>query len=101
MKVYEWDAGFLLTTYQEFGGRVIQKDRPSEFSDHSTHMAGTMVASGVNAKAKGMVPKADWDNDKEEVTEAVAQGQFCLITLMVTPVVLNEEIGRNIKAGIG
>ncbi|MEA2338566.1 MAG: hypothetical protein QOE82_2573 [Thermoanaerobaculia bacterium] len=43
----------------EFGGRVISHfaaTRP--VNDHATHTSGTMVASGINAAAKGMAPTA-------------------------------------------
>ncbi len=79
MRVHEWDGGGVLRTHQEFGGRVVQKDKPSSNSSHATHVAGTMVASGVNAKAKGMAPKAnldayDWNSDETEMVEAALNG---------------------------
>lgn len=77
MVYYEWDGGKVLTTHQEFGGRVTQKDAPASLSDHSTHVAGTIVASGVNKAAKGMAPKAslnayDWTDDETEMAAAAA-----------------------------
>lgn len=79
MKVHEWDGGGVLTTHQEFGNRVVQKDSPSQLSNHATHVAGTMVAEGINPNVKGMAPKAtldayDWDNDASEMTDAAANG---------------------------
>ncbi len=53
-KLAIWDGASVLATHQEFVGRIIQKDNPSATSDHSTHVAGTMIASGVNPSAKGM-----------------------------------------------
>jgi len=50
-----WDGGKVLNTHVELTGRVLQKDLVSAFSDHSTHVAGTMMSSGVNPLAKGMV----------------------------------------------
>ncbi|MEC5394295.1 T9SS-dependent choice-of-anchor J family protein [Bergeyella sp. RCAD1439] len=79
MQVYEWDGGAVRVGHQEFGGRVTQRDTPSGYSDHATHVAGTMVASGVNALAKGMAPKAllnayDWTDDESEMISAALEG---------------------------
>jgi len=74
-----WDGGGVLTTHQEFGGRVVQVDNPSTIEFHATHVAGTMVAAGVNANAKGMAYQAplkayDWNSDNSEMTSAAAAG---------------------------
>lgn len=53
-KIGVWDGGSVLGSHVELTGRVTQKDNPSSFSDHATHVTGTMIASGVNASAKGM-----------------------------------------------
>lgn len=53
-KMAVWDGGRVLGTHVELNGRILQKDSPGSFSDHSTHVAGTMVASGVSSAAKGM-----------------------------------------------
>ncbi|WP_260182386.1 S8 family serine peptidase [Riemerella anatipestifer] len=79
MKVHEWDGGGVRTSHQEFGGRVAQKDVPLSSSEHATHVAGTMVASGVDISAKGMAPKAtldayDWNNDEDEMIAAATAG---------------------------
>ncbi|SDE05899.1 S8 family serine peptidase [Riemerella columbipharyngis] len=79
MTVYEWDGGGVLTSHQEFQNRVTQIDQPNELSDHATHVAGTMVAAGVDPLAKGMAPKArlnayDWNSDEDEMTEAAING---------------------------
>lgn len=75
INLYEWDGGKVLTTHQEFGGRVKQGDVPASTSDHSTHVAGTLVASGVDKKAKGMAYRAnltayDWNSDLTEMATA-------------------------------
>ncbi len=49
-----WDGGKVLGTHQELNGRVLQKDNVTELSDHSTHVSGTLIASGVNPSARGM-----------------------------------------------
>ena len=53
-KIAIWDGGRVLGTHQELTGRVVQKDNPPSLNDHSTHVSGTLIASGVNPVAKGM-----------------------------------------------
>lgn len=77
--IHEWDGGGVLTPHQEFGSRVKQMDKPTQLSDHATHVAGTIVASGVNGAAKGMAPKAalntyDWTDDELEMVDAAKNG---------------------------
>ncbi|OJJ17535.1 hypothetical protein BKI52_27110 [marine bacterium AO1-C] len=74
-----WDGGKVRNTHQEFGSRVTQKDGATSLSSHATHVAGTMVAAGVTASAKGMAPSAtlhayDWNSDISEMTTAAADG---------------------------
>ena len=71
-----WDGGSARATHQEFGGRVSVRDGSASI-DHATHVAGTMMAAGVVASAKGMAPIAplasyDWNSDKTEMTAAGA-----------------------------
>jgi hypothetical protein len=73
-----WDAGRVRTTHQEFGGRVTQMDSPSKYSQHSTHVSGTLVAAGVNPSARGMSFQAplyayDFRFDTSEMAAAAAQ----------------------------
>lgn len=51
-----WDGGRVLTTHQEFSGSttIQQRDNGAALSDHATHLAGTLVARGVNPLARGM-----------------------------------------------
>ncbi|MBK8556565.1 MAG: S8 family serine peptidase [Lewinellaceae bacterium] len=65
------------TTHQEFGGRATQMDGAPNFSSHATHVAGTMIASGVDANAEGFSTGADLacydlDNDLAEMAAAAA-----------------------------
>ncbi len=53
-KIALWDGGKVRATHQELTGRILQKDAPADLSDHSTHVSGTLIASGVNPSAKGM-----------------------------------------------
>lgn len=73
-----WDSGRARPTHQEFGGRVIVKDGSSN-SDHGTHVAGTMMAAGTVAAARGMAYQAtlhsyDWNSDNSEMASEAAAG---------------------------
>ncbi len=75
----EWDGGGVLTSHIEFGGRVVQVDNPSSTHYHSTHVAGTMIATGLNPDARGMSYNADlrafdWNNDDSELASEGANG---------------------------
>ncbi|MBC8320806.1 MAG: S8 family serine peptidase [Bacteroidetes bacterium] len=75
----EWDGGGVRLTHQEYGGRVTQVDNPSSTHWHSTHVAGTIMAAGVQAAAKGMAYNAnlrafDWNSDDSEMASEAAQG---------------------------
>jgi hypothetical protein len=77
--IAEWDGGSVRTTHQELRNRVTQMDNTSSLSDHATHVAGTMIASGVRPEARGMAPEAlllahDWNNDLSEMTARAADG---------------------------
>jgi hypothetical protein len=78
-KIAIWDGDGVLTSHVEFAGnRVEIKDQTTTTSEHSTHVAGTMIAAGVNPIAKGMafgLPKLysfDFDNDTPEMSENAA-----------------------------
>ena len=83
MIVGEWDGGDVRTTHQEFNNtgssRVVDMDGTGTLNYHATHVAGTMIAGGVQAAAKGMAPNAtlhayDWTNDESEMASAAANG---------------------------
>ncbi len=83
-----WGGGAALTTHREFAmtnnlgivsSRVSDGDGSSinGFGGHATHVAGTLVAAGVDARAKDMSPKAmllshDFYSDFTEMTAAFA-----------------------------
>lgn len=74
-----WDGGAVRTSHQELAGRTVQRDLPKATSFHATHVAGTMVAAGVDPAARGMAPAApldcwDWDSDLAEMAAAAAAG---------------------------
>ncbi|HPS63925.1 MAG TPA: S8 family serine peptidase, partial [Bacteroidales bacterium] len=71
ISVREWDGGSVLSTHQEFGTRVTVVDAVATHY-HSTHVAGSIMASGVVAGAKGMAYQAglrsfDWNSDVSEM----------------------------------
>ncbi|HAG06173.1 MAG TPA: hypothetical protein DCG68_04845 [Cryomorphaceae bacterium] len=79
MQIGEWDGGATLVGHQEFGNRATQSDNATSLSNHATHVAGTMIASGVQVSAKGMAPQAsllanDWNNDNSEMATAASNG---------------------------
>ncbi len=76
-KLGMWDGGQALATHQEFAGtaRIIQADQATVVSEHTTHLAGTLIAKGVNAQAKGMAFGAnlriwDFNDDISEIGTA-------------------------------
>lgn len=76
-----WDGGQVRITHYEFGDRVTIGDVVSEVIDHATHVAGTMIASGVDTNARGMSDVAgllsyDWNNDEAEMAAAAADGML-------------------------
>ncbi len=77
----EWDGGDVLTTHQELTGRVTDKDGAGTLSWHATHVAGTIIASGLYDTAKGMAYEAhldayDWNDDEAEMASAAASGMI-------------------------
>ncbi len=71
-----WDGGSVLSTHQEFDGRVTVKDGAASHY-HSTHVGGTIGAKGVVASAKGMAPSVkidsyEWTSDEAEMASRAA-----------------------------
>ncbi|MEJ8801289.1 S8 family serine peptidase [Pontibacter sp. H249] len=77
-KLGVWDGGRVRETHQELTGRIQQKDSPSSSSEHATHVAGTMMAKGINPLAKGMsfglkkLLAYDFNNDATEMANAAS-----------------------------
>ncbi len=57
VRIGEWDGGAVRETHVELVGRVEMVDS-APLSDHATHVAGTMIASGQLAEARGMATAA-------------------------------------------
>ena len=79
MIIGEWDGGAVRATHQELTGRVVQGDGASTLSSHATHVAGTLIASGVINEAKGMAHQAnlrayDWNYHTSEMAIEAANG---------------------------
>lgn len=74
----EWDGGSVFTSHQELNGRISVMDG-SVVGWHATHVAGTMIATGLIASAKGMsylatLKSYDWTNDESEMASEAASG---------------------------
>ena len=70
-----WDGGAVFGTHAEFVSRVTQQDNAITTDLHATHVAGTLVATGVSAQARGMSFGANlkaWDfsSDNSEMAAA-------------------------------
>lgn len=70
-----WDGGTPLLTHQEFNGRISSQVSGLSSDLHSTHVAGTLIASGINTTARGMAFGAnlkawDYNNDNSEISAA-------------------------------
>ncbi|MDR0229611.1 MAG: S8 family serine peptidase [Flavobacteriaceae bacterium] len=114
MKVGVWDGDVALANHVEFtsGGvsRVTMKETPLTNTDksairirgrmHATHVAGTIAATGVSSKAKGMAPSAtvlsyNWDNDISEMS-AEAKDRGLLVSNHSYGLSAFNESGREV-----
>ena len=85
MTAYVWDGGIARASHQEYDGaggtnRFSAGDSGS-LNYHSAHVTGTIIASGVQANAKGMASHAkaigyDWNSDLAEATTAAGNGML-------------------------
>ena len=75
-KIAIWDGGEVYKAHQEFAGKTITLEDLVSYIDHATHVAGTMMAKGVYAPAKGMAFNATtlhsyyFDNDVSKMSKA-------------------------------
>ncbi|NRB53418.1 MAG: S8 family serine peptidase [Saprospiraceae bacterium] len=70
-----WDQNSVRITHREFGGRARVQDGTTTHSSHATHVAGTMIAAGIDANAEGVASGANlesysWSNDFAEMATA-------------------------------
>ncbi len=80
MTIGVWDGDNVRDTHSEFqsndftqGSRISSPDfgASDAYGNHATHVAGTIIATGINENVKGMAPRAkvisyDWDADSVE-----------------------------------
>lgn len=80
MTIGVWDGDNVRDTHSEFqsddftqGSRISSPDfgASDAYGNHATHVAGTIIAKGINGNVKGMASKAsvksyDWDADSVE-----------------------------------
>ncbi|MEO6149391.1 MAG: S8/S53 family peptidase, partial [Mucilaginibacter sp.] len=78
-KLAIWDGGTVDATHKEFAGKAITiPETQSGVLDHSTHVAGTLIAKGLIARAKGMafdmstLLSYDYDDDIPEMGKEAA-----------------------------
>ena len=81
-----WDGGTTRRTHSGFGGRVTTIDDVSgiTYSDHATHVTGTIIAlpwNTASAAVKGMATQAtartfNWTNDESEALSEVLGGML-------------------------
>lgn len=86
LTAHVWDGGLARSTHQEYDGaggnnRFSIGDGTSALHYHSAHVTGTIIASGVQAAAKGMAWQADavgydWNSDISEATTAAGNGML-------------------------
>jgi hypothetical protein len=78
-KMALWDGGAVLASHVEINNRIDQRDNAPTVSEHSTHVAGTMIGAGINPLAKGMaygsqgILAFSYANDASEMS-SVASG---------------------------
>ncbi|UKJ07222.1 S8 family serine peptidase [Solitalea lacus] len=78
-KLALWDGAHPLLTHREFENRITIGDKGDDAQNHSTHVAGTLMARGISPPAKGMAFQLqgavafDFDNDNSEMAEAAAK----------------------------
>lgn len=74
-----WDGGKVRDSHVELSKRVSIVDGGGVFSDHATHVTGTIIASGVSPLRRGIAYQAnalthDWNSDIDEMTNFASQG---------------------------
>ena len=75
-----WDGGRVRESHVEFGGgRLTLGDAALTLSTHSTHVLGTMIASGVSIPRRGLAYQAsaiayDFSNDTAEIFNFASLG---------------------------
>ncbi|PCH91815.1 MAG: hypothetical protein COB85_08740 [Bacteroidetes bacterium] len=85
MTIGEWDGPIIsMLPNTELGSRLTQVDISGNASDdfpHPLHVAGTMIAQGLDANARGMANLAeitcyDWNSDQSEMATEASNGML-------------------------
>jgi subtilisin-like proprotein convertase family protein len=76
-----WDGLKARTTHQELQNRINYVDEPEDLDRHPTHVAGTLLATGLFSEAKGMAFEAtlqayDFNNNLSEIAAASQAGML-------------------------
>lgn len=76
-----WDGLKARLTHLELENRIVYIDNPEEIDIHPTHVAGTLIASGIKPEAKGMAPSSnilgyDFNDNLNEMTTASQNGML-------------------------
>jgi hypothetical protein len=81
-KLAQWDGGKVRSSHVEFrngasASRVTQVDNATTFDSHASHVAGILLAGGVNPQVKGMafgtnLRAYDFQSDVSEMSGAAA-----------------------------
>lgn len=82
-KLALWDGGRARGSHVEMVNRVVHMDNASTDDDHATHVAGTLVASGINSIARGMayqIPNIHSYNFSGDNTEMANSGGAYLLS---------------------
>lgn len=78
-----WDGGTVRAEHNHFGGRVVSIDDAggTTYSQHATHVTGTVLANSTNLAHRGMAYEAtgrtfNWTDDETEVLSEVLEGML-------------------------
>ncbi len=76
-----WETGVPLKSHNELEDRITHANEDASVTQHATHVAGTMIASGVDPDAQGMAREAtveayDTESNVSEQQEAAAGGML-------------------------
>lgn len=79
-----WEVELPNIAHQEFqdgegNSKINLQNKDGNISYHATHVTGTIIASGIDEKARGIAPKArsinfDWVDDKAEMNHFGSEG---------------------------
>ena len=89
IKIIEWDGGRIRETHQELIGKIsLGADTGTVVTDlsaHSTHVAGTILSTGIDPLSKGMAPDSkiisyDFNNNGSEINTSLSNQEGLIST---------------------